>query len=324
MSMPKDIDWIALNRLRQMYLKESSKLQDNYWNSTDTLRSYDATFAQRIGWKWDAVIEEFKSRYSANFPQKMQLLDWGCGTGIAARRFVTAFRDADFAHVYFYDRSIEAAQFAQKKFREIYPNLSNSFMHEAPKSRFILLVSHVLSELDSKSILALEGLARLSDAVFFVEPGTPASSDKLIRIRESLRSEIAFVAPCPHSDECGLLHKKDELDWCHNFARPPSEIFHDPDWSLFAKRMEIDLRSLPVSFLIGMKPKIAPPIGSNNCVRLLGRPKVGKVGATFVGCEKVGVHKMLVEKRRHASTVKQLSQAPFTALISRDQLKLTS
>ena len=52
----EEIDWHALERMRRAFLQNTASAAD-YWQSESDLASYDATFAQRIGWKWDYVLE---------------------------------------------------------------------------------------------------------------------------------------------------------------------------------------------------------------------------------------------------------------------------
>ena len=82
------IDWNALERLRKAFLGGTAGAID-YWQSENDLASYDATFAQRIGWKWDYVLHELTRRGWS--PARGELLDWGCGSGIASRAFLDHF-----------------------------------------------------------------------------------------------------------------------------------------------------------------------------------------------------------------------------------------
>jgi hypothetical protein len=85
------IDWPALERLRDGFLAAGAAPAD-YWTSTAQLAAYDLTFAARIGWKWDFVLGELARRGWS--PPPGAVLDWGCGTGVAARRFVHHFGPA--------------------------------------------------------------------------------------------------------------------------------------------------------------------------------------------------------------------------------------
>ncbi|MCU0787067.1 MAG: hypothetical protein MUC91_02585, partial [Verrucomicrobia bacterium] len=75
----KEVNWTSLERLRAAFLEGSAGGTD-YWSSDEDLASYDLTFAQRIGWKWDWVLEDLKRL--GWHPPAGDLLDWGCGSGI--------------------------------------------------------------------------------------------------------------------------------------------------------------------------------------------------------------------------------------------------
>ena len=55
------IDWAALERLRAGFIAGSAGATD-YWRRESDLASYDLTFAQRIGWKWDFVFRDLQQR----------------------------------------------------------------------------------------------------------------------------------------------------------------------------------------------------------------------------------------------------------------------
>lgn len=88
MTTASDFDWEGLARLRDAFLRGTAG-QEDYWNSETDLVAYDATFAQRIGWKWDFVLEDL--RQLGWSPPPGELVDWGCGTGIAARACLDHF-----------------------------------------------------------------------------------------------------------------------------------------------------------------------------------------------------------------------------------------
>ena len=86
----KQVNWATLERLRGNFLSEEPSSHGDYWKTNEDLESYDLTFACRIGWKWDAVLTESHERGWTPPPDAV-LLDWGCGTGIAARRMLSSF-----------------------------------------------------------------------------------------------------------------------------------------------------------------------------------------------------------------------------------------
>jgi hypothetical protein len=114
------LDWVALDRLRDTFLAGKPS-GTNYWTSRSDLENYDFTFAQRIAWKWDAVLRELKLRGWT--PPRGPLLDWGCGSGIAGRRVVEFFDERTFDGLRVFDRSSLAMEFGAEKAREAFPSL---------------------------------------------------------------------------------------------------------------------------------------------------------------------------------------------------------
>ena len=115
------LDWVALDRLRQRFLEGASAGGD-YWTSRADVADYDFTFAQRIGWKWDAVLSELKRR-GWTPPAGRPLIDWGCGSGVAGRRVLEFFGSDLFTRLQLFDHSATAMEFASEKAREIFPGV---------------------------------------------------------------------------------------------------------------------------------------------------------------------------------------------------------
>src|ERR1041385_8220959 len=106
------IDWDALERMRSGFLASNAGAND-YWRGERDLASYDATFAQRIGWKWDYVLAELQRR--GWLPASGDLLDWGCGSGIAHRAFLDFFGVNSISKLTVWDRSPLAMRFATRR-----------------------------------------------------------------------------------------------------------------------------------------------------------------------------------------------------------------
>ncbi len=71
----------------------------------------------------------------------------------------------------------------------------------------------------------------------------------------------------------------------------------DADWTRFSDQMGIDLRSLPLSYLVLDRRSSRPmPEGA---VRLIGRPRVYKPNALVFGCDATGVSERSITKRAH-------------------------
>jgi len=288
------IDWEALRRMRAAFLQTTAGVAD-YWQSDSDLASYDATFAQRIGWKWDYVLEELKRRGWA--PPREELFDWGCGSGIAGRAFLDHFGAASVRSLRVWDRSARAMGYAVSRARARHPALTVTAGQDgAVAAGGILLISHVLTELTPEQTQALADQAGRAACVLWVEPGTYAASLTLIAVRERLRGQFNVVSPCTHQERCGILAPANERHWCHHFAKPPSGVFTDGNWARFAAAMGIDLRALPLSFLVlDQRSGPQPPPGAG---RVIGHPRMYKGHALLLGCDASGVSERKLTQRR--------------------------
>lgn len=290
-----DLDWNTLEELRTSYLNGTAGVED-YWKTDALLRGYDATFARRIAWKWHWVFSELDLRGWS--PPAGTVVDYGCGTGVAVREVMIKY--PDLTSVALHDRSPRALKFATETVRREFPGAVVS--PRLPDTCGLLLVSHVLTELDEAGTAALIAEINKAQAVVFVEPGTHDASRKLIALREKLKDVMPPVAPCVHSESCGLLTSANERHWCHFFATPPNEVFTDAGWFKFSRTMGIDLRSLPLSFLVLDRRSPAPlPAGT---VRVLGHPRIYKAHVLLFGCDAPGVAEKRLTKRTDAAFVK--------------------
>jgi hypothetical protein len=302
----------VLDRLRRRFL-EGGAARGDYWHTEADLAAYDQTFGQRIGWKWDHVLADL-SRLGWS-PPPGEVLDWGCGSGIAGRTFLGRFGTRGVTRLVLSDRSRRAMDFAAARVREKFPGLAvevagaTQHGHATARGRATprptqespgaapctLLVSHVLTELSPRQADELADLANRATAVVWVEPGTFDASRALIAMRERLRGTFRVVAPCTHQAACGMLGAGRERHWCHHFAASPPEAFTDGRWARWAREMGIDLRSLPLSYLVlDRRPPAALPPGA---VRLIGRPRVQKGWALLCGCDETAVHERRLLKR---------------------------
>ena len=294
------LDWAALDRLRETFLSGRAG-GVGYWNSADDLANYDFTYAQRIGWKCDSVLQELQRLGWT--PPPGSLLDWGCGSGVAGRRVLECFGATAFEKLNVFDLSPLAMRFAAEAARGAFPALLVEELDRAEQelgAPGTLVVSHLLNELTEEGGRALRQVIDRADAVLWVEPGTFTDSRALIAMREALQEKFIIIAPCTHQAECGLRAAGNERHWCHHFAAPPAGIMGDGDWVGFAQRAGIDLRSLPYSFLVlerrGLReppPGLLPEGGS----RILGEPRLYKGYAKVLSCQADGVRDLMLQKR---------------------------
>ncbi|MDD5350513.1 MAG: small ribosomal subunit Rsm22 family protein [Chthoniobacteraceae bacterium] len=306
-----DVNWNALRRLRTRFLQFDEREQGakadhtDYWRSHSELASYDFTLAERIGWKWDTVLTELKMRGWT--PPGGTLLDWGCGTGVAGRRVAAAWPQA-FRRLLLADRSVPALHFAAERAREAVPGLE--VREAAPADTPDLLVlSHVLNELSPGALEPLLALAARAQSILWVEPGTHPVSRQLIAVRERLLPQFRAVSPCTHQAACGMLAADNERHWCHHFARVPGFVHTDPGWGRFAQALELDLSSVPFSYLVlDRRPDAAAPDPAE--ARVIGEPRFYKGFAKILSCQTDGVAERVLQKRDAPELFKALKKAP--------------
>jgi hypothetical protein len=318
-----DADWARLAELRAGFLDDaapSNRVGQRRadWRSERDLELYDATFAQRIGWKWDAVLRELALR--GVDLRAATLVDWGCGTGIAARKLAS---DPAYGveRVHLWDRSAAARAWARDRLAREHPRLevrTDELPHDfAPE---LLLASHVLGELAPADVDALLALARRSRLVVWVEPGSHAVSKRLSRARDALLADHEVLAPCTHSSACGMLAPGFESNWCHHFARPPAEAFTSRLWTQFSQRLGIDLRSLPYAFVV-LRKRESSSTGEDSSAplraRVLGRPRIQKGRALLDSCDATGVRELSMLERVDRAYFRKLGDSAGELLIER-------
>jgi ribosomal protein RSM22 (predicted rRNA methylase) len=281
-------DLATLRDLRERFLTGKAGAAD-YWQSPEHLELYDATFAERVGWKWDAVLDELRIRGWQ--PRTTRVLDWGCGTGVAHRRVLGMW--PQFTALALHDRSPHTRLFSVEKARLAFPQVPVTWGAPIVTRETLLVVSHVINELPSSELDQLLALAAAAGEVIWVEAGTHADSRRLIEVRERLRPEFTPVAPCTHAKRCGMLAPENAAHWCHHFARPPSAIFQDGRWAEFGREMSIDLRSIPYSFLVLARS----PNTAAGYSRIIGEPREAKGYMRVLSCQAEGVAEFVLQKR---------------------------
>lgn len=301
-----EIDWAALDRLREGFLSGSAA-NGPYWRSRSDLASYDFTYGERIGWKWDAVLRELRLRRW--MPPPGLLVDWGCGSGIAGRRALSTWGVDAFTGLRVWDHSPHACEFATQAAREAHPELKAAvYADDEPIG--LLVLSHVLNELSPAAKVALGSVIERAAAVIWIEPGTSVVSRDLIGWRESLRLTHRIIAPCTHAAQCGLLAAGRERDWCHHFAPAPPGVYADSHWVRFGQRAGIDLRSLPYAHLVLAKNRtpLTSPELPTDAARIIGRPEHFKPYARVLSCDASGVNELTIPRRTCGALYKQLDR----------------
>ncbi len=277
-------DWQRLRALRDRFLSNAS---EDYWTQRD-LELYDATFAQRIGWKWDGALRKIEE--TGWRPASRRLLDWGCGTGIATRAVAEW---AGIREVQVFDQSPAAMKFSLEKLRSLGFATSLARANEMPGDT-LLLISHVAGELSESELASLAQYAAGAAEILWVEPGSHDASRRLTAARDALQQAgHRLIAPCTHNAACPM--NAQEKDWCHFFGSPPGEIFQLPFWREFSLKLEIDLRALPFSFIATSRTaENAWPQGAE---RLIGHPRVFKGHCQILSCGAHGLTGQMLQKR---------------------------
>ena len=295
-----DLD--RIRRLRAKFLAErGGRALVDYWRDERDLAAYDALLGARIAWKWDAALAECADRGMPRADGAL-VLDYGCGSGVAARRFAVRFGAGE---VWCHDRSELAMAFACRRLGEELPAVAaRPVAAIGDVEPDVLLVSHVLGELDARGEARLAELIARSRCAVLVESGTREVGRRLSRLREGLLARMHVLAPCPGTDRCPAL--LDERDWCHFFATPPGEVFTDGAWVKAARELGIDLRSLAYSFLALQQDPVAGSLRE----RPLGRARLSKHAAEVRVCSGGELRTRVIAKRSDAATWRALKKSP--------------
>jgi len=290
MNLTRD-DRHALEQLRNLFLS-AVPVEAPYWANERLLELYHATFAQRIAWKWSAVLEELR-QLEWMLPEGV-VVDFGCGSGIAASTVLDAFGTESVRELVLIDHSECALSFATRQLKGAYPSLNVRATTEwdIPPSSTVL-ISHMLTELSASALEQLAIVLRRARAIIVVEPGTRYASTRVVMLREKLRGDFSIVAPCPHQQACGMLQPSSARHWCHFHAKPPSEAFTERKWARFADAFGIDVGDLSLSFIVldadwqGNTP--AP-------TRVIGMPDVTPRDCIVTLCTAAGIGERCIRK----------------------------
>lgn len=318
--MQKQLDWHSLRHLRKLFTGSAAVIPD-YWDSDEVLAAYDATLGQRIAWKWDAVLADTTSQL--RLPNGLRLLDWGAGTGVASRSWLKYF--SGLKQLQLWDRSSRARSFATEKLRLSIQQQGESTkvqpLSSAPdQSLDILLISHVMTEIAPSVQQQLQRLAAQSSLVVWVDAGTRAVSQEMVQFRDFMRQNKFFIlGPCPHQGPCGMQRPENEQHWCHFFATAPQDVYTSAFWAQVADELQIDLRSLPLSYCVALHESqlpnwlSSPETGAQaeGKARVIGRPRRLKAECQLLVCEGSGVYETRFQKRDDKALFKQLAKAQF-------------
>jgi len=141
----------------------------------------------------------------------------------------------------------------------------------------LVVVSYMLNELrDCDRLMALKKIWDATEQILLiVEPGTPKAFDNLLKMRDFLiESGANVIAPCPHTDNCGLQ----ENDWCHFSCRIARSKLHKQ-----IKAAVMGYEDEKFCFLaVGRKQMV------KKYDRILKKPQINKASVQYELCSRCG------------------------------------
>ena len=112
----QDLD--RLRDLRQILIgiegRAPGEEAPRYWTDRRDIELYDRIFGARIGWKWDAVLDEMEARHG--LPEVKTVIDWGTGTGVAAAKVLARVPGVE--KITLFDRDSGVLDFAKRFIQE--------------------------------------------------------------------------------------------------------------------------------------------------------------------------------------------------------------
>ncbi len=310
------IDWDRLARLRKRFL-EIEEDPGVYWDSAEDLAQYHRFFGQRIGWKWKDAIRQAKQ--AGWRLRSTRVVDWGCGTGIASLTLLEEIESRGIESVTLWDHSRLAASFAKDALKTRFPNLTVKIAEESELKELgdsIVLVSHTLNELSAGVRSELKKQLIQARQLFFVEPGNHKCSHLLIEQREGLIDQFRPIAPCVCILACPMKLEVNAHHWCHFFAKPPVEAFTSSDWSRFSRELEIDIRSLPYSYLALDSISLDSEPDNRSSSRVIGRTRQHKGYTNLLSCDRNGLNLYQLQKRDNPALWKTIKKNKCGSLLT--------
>lgn len=164
----------------------------------------------------------------------------------------------------------------------------------------LVTLAYVLDELPPATIgAATEKLWTLTKGMLVViEPGTPAGWQRILAVRDRLRSLGAhLVAPCMHSDDCPIVAP----DWCHFSRRVARSRVHR-----MAKGAEVPWEDEKYIFIAASREPVAL-VGD----RVLSPPRVNGGVARVKLCRTDGTAAELTLSKRDGDAFKEIRRADW-------------
>ncbi len=229
------------------------------------------------------------------------LLDVGAGPGVAAWAALEAWPSLEELTLVEIEPEMVAAG------RELLPDARwvTGDASAAAGSAELIVVSYVLGELADVAGAAAGLWEQSTDAIAFVEPGTPAGYRRVLDARAAVLAAGGFtVAPCPHDLPCPLP----DDDWCHFAVRLPRSKLHRR-----AKGVELGYEDEKFSYAVLSRepvPKAA--------ARIIRQPQVRSGHVNLVTSEPDGIHNRTIS-RKQGALYKEMKSAAWGDAVDADE-----
>lgn len=155
-----------------------------------------------------------------------------------------------------------------------------------PENHDIVIASYVLNEIADLSSLIERFWASAAKAFVIIEPGTPQGYDVVIKARDILLRQGAFIAaPCPHHFTCPLINSG---MWCHFSKRIERSQLH----RLLKEEASLPYEDEKFSYLVATRQGFEHPT-----FRTLGHPHGEKL-VEIETCQQNGSFEIIKKSRR--------------------------
>jgi ribosomal protein RSM22 (predicted rRNA methylase) len=241
--------------------------------SASEAMAYGATRLPATYCSASKALESLKKGMPDFFP--VSVLDAGAGPATAL--FAAIEHWPDISNTTLIEPNPHLLSLGKKLLSASYPNV-NPVWEQAEitvaatlnKQYDLVLCGYVLNEIEQEKgkNIVLDTVKKLwnatSGALVIIEPGTPASYDNLMRVRNWLIADNAYiVAPCTHSKPCPLSEKKSQK-WCHFSVRVERSKLHRQ----VKKDADLPYEDEKFSYIIAAKKQALIP-----SFRLIGNPR---------------------------------------------------
>lgn len=167
----------------------------------------------------------------------------------------------------------------------------------------LVTASYLINELPSANDVIMKLWRSTKQVLLIVEPGTPDAFANLLKVRDLLIREGAYiVAPCPHDCKCPLSKN----DWCHFSARISRTRLHRQ-----LKSADMGYEDEKYCYMAFSKEQV-----SFKYNRILKTPKITKPEIVMDICDMNGENKMSKISIREKDTYKRCKKLNWGDILS--------